>query len=109
MKHLRLICLDDRYYWQTDSYPSLMSQTFRSKQAARIALANGSMKLSDPKIENEELKKELKERDASFDLRWKADMRAIDLWRKEAGRDLVLPDHVDLVLFLLKRLYKNGA
>lgn len=53
-----------------------------------------------------ELTKELAERDASFDLRWKADMRAIARWREESPveRDLLWPDHADKVVWLMGQL-----
>jgi hypothetical protein len=39
---------------------------------------------------------------ATFNLRWKADMRAIRRWQKaHPGNDLVWPDHADLVVWLL--------
>lgn len=42
--------------------------------------------------------------DHEFDLRWQADMRAIDRWRaSNPGNELVMPDHVDLVCWLLDR------
>lgn len=38
----------------------------------------------------------------AFDMRWKADMRAVAMWRAEnPSNDLVLPDHADLVVWLL--------
>jgi len=53
-----------------------------------------------------ELTKELAERDASFELRWSADMRAIARWREESPveRDLFWPDHADMVVWLLGQL-----
>jgi uncharacterized cupin superfamily protein len=44
------------------------------------------------------------ERKASFDLRWKADQRAIRMWQKATGRTEVWPDHADLCVWLLGRL-----
>lgn len=43
----------------------------------------------------------LEELEASFDLRWKADMKAIKKWQKATGRTLVWPDHADLCVWLL--------
>lgn len=42
----------------------------------------------------------------TFDLRWQADMRAIERWRAADPdrRMLVMPDHADLVVWLLERL-----
>lgn len=45
------------------------------------------------------------EHDACFDLRWRADMRAIKLWQEaHPGRELVWPDHADLCIWLLEQL-----
>ena len=48
---------------------------------------------------------ELAEMKQSFDLRWKADMRAIDHWRREhPDDDLTWPDHADLCVWLMGEL-----
>lgn len=80
---------------------------------------------------------ELQEHQASFDLRWKADMRAIERWRTEpaekgwnislgieqdpetgerklkvglpADRSLTMPDHADLCVWLLKQWERADA
>ena len=52
----------------------------------------------------EELEEALRDRDRSFELRWKADMRAIKMWQAETGEDLTWPDHADLVVWLLGKL-----
>jgi hypothetical protein len=39
---------------------------------------------------------------ASFDLRWEADMRAIKRWQESSGKVLVWPDHTDLCVWLLE-------
>lgn len=44
------------------------------------------------------------ESEASFDLRWKADMRAIRMWQEATGRTEVWPDHADLCVWLLGRI-----
>ena len=41
---------------------------------------------------------------AAFDLRWKADLRAIEKWQKQTGEKLVWPDHGDLCIWLLGQL-----
>lgn len=55
------------------------------------------------------LRAEVSELNSMFDGRWSADMRAIECWRKvNPGNELVLPDHVDLSLWLMEertRLY----
>lgn len=45
------------------------------------------------------------ESEQSFEIRWAADMRAIKRWQEDhPGNDLVWPDHVDLVIWLLEKL-----
>lgn len=47
----------------------------------------------------------IEELDATFDLRWKADMRAIKRWQEaHPGNDLTWPDHADMVVWLLEQL-----
>jgi hypothetical protein len=48
------------------------------------------------------LRAEQDELQDSFDLRWKADMRAIKKWQAaNQGNDLSWPDHADLVVWLM--------
>lgn len=47
---------------------------------------------------------EAEELQRTFDLRWKADMRAIKRWQDATGRTLTWPDHADAVVFLLEKL-----
>ena len=48
---------------------------------------------------------DIEEHRYSFDLRWKADMRAIERWQgAHPGKELVWPDHADLVVWLLEQL-----
>lgn len=48
---------------------------------------------------------ELAELQQTFYLRWNADMRAIARWRKEnPGREMMMSDHADLVIWLLQQL-----
>jgi hypothetical protein len=54
--------------------------------------------------------RQLADLEATFDLRWQADMRAIALWRAEApGRELKQPDHADMVIWLLSKLESVGV
>lgn len=48
---------------------------------------------------------------AIFDLRHSADMRAIAQWRAESPveRDLIMPDHADLCVWLLDKLDRADA
>ncbi len=53
-----------------------------------------------------ELEEENAELNRSFELRWAADMRAIARWREaHPGKELVMPDHVDLCVWLLEQLH----
>jgi hypothetical protein len=52
---------------------------------------------------------QIKDHELSFDLRWKADMRAIKRWQADGeGRELTWPDHADLVVWLLEKLERAG-
>lgn len=55
---------------------------------------------------DEKSAEQIAELERTFDLRWKADMRAIKRWRKDDPhrRKLVLPDHADLVVWLMEML-----
>lgn len=44
-----------------------------------------------------------------FDLRWKADMRAIKMWQDAGGDKLTWPDHGKLCVWLLEQLDKARA
>ncbi len=84
---------------RTSALQEKLSETERS--------FNGAVKdLAASCLQAQLLKDELAEIDASLDLRWKADMRAIKRWRAEApeGRALILPDHADLVVWLMFRV-----
>ena len=51
-----------------------------------------------------QLEAEIAEHDASLDLRWKADMRAIKRWQEaHPGKELIWPDHADLCVWLLEQ------
>lgn len=55
-----------------------------------------------------ELQDRIDELERGFDLRWKADMRAIKRWQKaHPGNDLCWPDHADLCVWLLEQLEKK--
>jgi hypothetical protein len=74
------------------------------KARARAVLATPSTEIL-ARIKAEAVAKERAGYDASFNLRWKADMRAIKAWQKATGRgELVWPDHADLCVWLLNRL-----
>jgi hypothetical protein len=53
---------------------------------------------------------QIEEHDQSFDLRWKADMRAIKRWQEaHPGNDLTWPDHADLCVWLLEQFDARAA
>lgn len=52
-----------------------------------------------------DVQRERDELQQSFDLRWRASMRAIKRWQEaHPGSDLTWPDHADLVVWLLEQL-----
>lgn len=50
-----------------------------------------------------EVEREQQEHATSFDIRWKADMRAIKRWQWATGRTTVWPDHADLCVWLMNQ------
>ena len=55
------------------------------------------------------LQSELAEVNATFDARYKADMRAREMWHKAGGDEMTWPDHADLCVWLLQELAKIKA
>jgi hypothetical protein len=51
----------------------------------------------------------IEELECSFNLRWTADMRAIERWQKATGKTLTWPDHADLVVWLLGQVEASDA
>lgn len=59
----------------------------------------------DYKDEIHRLTRVIIELEASANLRWNADMRAIKKWQEaHPGNDFVWPDHADLCVWLLEQL-----
>jgi hypothetical protein len=85
--------------------PKTFLQWFKQRKKAPYAsmtLAEEVWKFYEATVE------ELNLRQASFDLRWKADMRAIKLWQKaHPGKELTWPDQTDLVVWLLETYLPN--
>ena len=44
------------------------------------------------------------ELEATFNMRWRADRRAIKMWHDSGGDELTMPDHADLCVWLLSQL-----
>lgn len=62
-------------------------------------------KYIDLHIKLDDAEKKIAELQASSDLRWNADMRAIERWRAaHPGKELVWPDHADLCVWLMGEL-----
>lgn len=51
----------------------------------------------------------VRELEATFDLRWKATMRAINRWQQATGKDMTWPDHADLCVWLLDQIDQRVA
>lgn len=48
---------------------------------------------------------EIDENETLFNLRWKADMRAIKRWQEaHPGKENIWPDHADLCVWLMEQL-----
>lgn len=65
--------------------------------------AHARTDLPDALDEIARLRAELADHDASFDLRWKSDMRAIKRWQEATGRTDTWPDHTDLSVWLMEQ------
>jgi len=50
------------------------------------------------------LRQEIKEFQASADLRWNADRRAIKRWQEATGATDTWPDHADLCVWLMEQI-----
>lgn len=76
--------------------------------AAEAALGRRTMELEDARLCEVYRRRRAEARaddlTASFNLRRRADMRAIARWQAATGRDMEWPDHADLVVWLLERL-----
>lgn len=71
-------------------------------QAARIEELEAHGKADEVLIGT--IEDELTEMKATFDLRWKADQRAIKRWHDAGNDKAIWPDHADLMVWLLERL-----
>lgn len=67
-------------------------------EAAAALLTSMAQELAEAKANADDLQQ-------TFDLQWKADMRGVEMWRKDRPeRALTLPDHGHLVSWLLEEL-----
>lgn len=58
--------------------------------------------------ERDELRRTNEGLQLTFDLRWKADQRAIKRWQDATGKKLTWPDHADLVVWILENYYNKS-
>ena len=73
----------------------------------RVLLGKRSGEAEEKDKEIDSLKDRIAELEQIFDLSYKADMRAIKMWRKgHPERNLTVPDKTDMVIWLLERLDK---
>lgn len=79
----------------------LLPRTWRSQPDYEAVLQDVAAALAVRKGCVDIAREELDDLQRTFDLRWTADMRAVARWREgHPERELVLPDHVDLVIWL---------
>ena len=89
--------------WYYDEYPTVylrqaMGGSTAAKSAWNAATAQSAAEIAALRAEVERLNE-------IFDLRHKADARAILQWRSSGeGRDMVSPDHADLVCYLGEKI-----
>lgn len=76
-----------------------MSEAGRKMLAATEALIAELIAL---RAENERLRVEVAEKQATFEIRWKSDRRATARWQEATGEELTWPDHADLCVWLLE-------
>ena len=83
---------------------------FFHPQRERIARAMVLNMASNYRVSRLDRDDELAAMQQSFAIRWAADMRAIQRWQAERpDREVIWPDHVDLVVWLLEQLEANDA
>lgn len=66
-------------------------------------------RITELEAKNARLMDELGELQQTFDLRWKADQRAIKRWQAATGKGETWPDHADLCVWLLEHIDRAEA
>lgn len=80
-----------------------------SIEQLRSVVAQRDSELKEAQRVNGQLKEEVADYQSTFDLRNKADQRAIQQWQEaHPGKEAVWPDHADLVCWLMERLKNPG-
>ena len=88
-------------------YLLLVAEAVRASRRADRDHAGGlhGSCMADICVERHALLEEIDSLQSTFDIRWKADMRAIKRWQKahsdNPGAELIWPDHADLVVWLM--------
>ena len=91
----------------SDAMPCSVSSSVRERGEVTIS-RNGY--IEEAERERDELRRTNEELQLSFDLRWKADQRAIKRWQAaHPGNDLTWPDHADMVVWLLEQISSENA
>lgn len=89
-----------------------ITELLRTALGNDVAMNSLRMKYAGARRRIEKLEKELVDFEASFEIRWDADQRAIKLWQEATGKEDVWPDHADLCVFLMSeidRLKEEGS
>ena len=82
----------------TEGFSEFVKQTTASKNDGDGPTAQETWDFLQDQIAD--LKRQVEENEASFNLRRDADMRAIKRWQEATGQELVWPHHADLCLCL---------
>ena len=80
-----------------DTVPEWFREAFEDGTVFAVAVAT----VTELEAYLEDREREIAEHEASFDLRWKASLRAIKRWQAATGKELTWPDHTDLCVWLL--------
>jgi hypothetical protein len=74
-----------------------LEKLVKERDLLKKRLENAEILMDSLKEDNEDLQR-------VFDITWKADMRAIRLWRKATKRNFVMLDRCDMVIYLMDEL-----
>jgi quinol monooxygenase YgiN len=86
---------------ELDEYDQYLAVPTMTALIAELDLMHS--RLAAAERDRDDARREAEERKASFNLRWKADMRAIKRWQEaHPGNELTWPDHADLCVWLME-------
>ena len=97
--------------WRMPSAPAFVSGESKTARTWRyLSPALTPTEAAALRAERDAAVAERDELQATFDLQWKADMRAVAMWHKaHPGNDLVWPDRANMVVWLLERDERRNA